>query len=86
MLKCRAKKLLGEYIFNTQNYMEKYQKLIFIISKKFNLEILAYCIMRLSEKFPQEFIRKLYFDEKIPISKICKYFNITRYEVYKSIK
>lgn len=42
--------------------------------------------MKLSEKFPQEFIKKLYFDEKIPISKICKYFNITRYEVYKSIK
>lgn len=42
--------------------------------------------MRLSEKFPQEFIKKLYFEEKIPISKICKYFNISRYEVYKSIK
>lgn len=42
--------------------------------------------MRLSQNFPQEFIKKLYLEEQIPISKICKYFNITRYEVYKSIK
>jgi hypothetical protein len=34
-----------EYIFNTDDYMKKYQKLIFSNLKKYNLELLAYCIM-----------------------------------------
>ena len=42
--------------------------------------------MKLSQKFPQEFIKKLHVEENIPISKICRYFNISRYEVYKIIK
>ena len=34
-----------EYIFNNTDYMEKYQNLIFSNSKKYSIELLAYCIM-----------------------------------------
>ena len=71
---------------NTQENFIDYAKNIDYTQKIKELIDVDMNEMRLSQKFPQEFIKKLYFEEQIPISKICKYFNITRYEVYKSIK
>ena len=67
------------------NFIDYIEKIDY--SKKIN-EIIDIDMkdMQLSKKMPDEFIKKLYLENNIPISKICKFFGISRYEVYKIIK
>ncbi|MBQ3415613.1 MAG: transposase [Clostridia bacterium] len=68
----------GDFIDYIENidYNKKLKELIDIDMKG----------MQLSKKMPHKFVKKLYFEESIPISKLCKFFNLSRYEVYKIIK